>query len=113
DHVTGAHVTALGAAALSHTDTAERGVVETSMVVGKFEVRFERRRVVAESDSEVFVEKIWRIADELPRIHFVFRIPDRLKFTHRLHELGAEHFGPQLPALVRRRARRSRNLHSG
>src|SRR5689334_22937919 len=62
-------------AALSDADTAQRRVREAAAVVRVLEIGLERFGRIIGAEPKVLVDAVW--IDDLPRVHFRVRIPDR------------------------------------
>src|SRR5260370_6509067 len=96
DHVARAHRAPIHAAALAHTDTAQRGGGEAALVVGKGEMRRGLSRIVRSTEAQMLVEAVG--IGHLARIHLPLPIPGCLKFAECPHEFRAEHPRPQFTA---------------
>src|SRR6266404_2335739 len=90
------HDSTFVAAALAHSDAAQRSSGQAAVVVGKFEMRLGLPRIISGTEAQVFIEAI-RL-DELARVHLPIGIPDRLELTEGLHNFRSKHFWKKLGA---------------
>jgi len=90
-HVAGAHRPRIVLAAFAQAHAPEHRPFERSLVVGKREVRGGTKRRVVGAEPEVLRRQVG--VDDLVRVQFAIRVPDRLELAERAHELGSEHFG--------------------
>ena len=86
----------LGAAALPHAGTAQRGAGEGTLVVAEREERVRLGRCVGRSEAQVLVQRPG--VDDLPRVHPVVRVEDGLELTEGLYHVVAVHLRQQLAA---------------
>src|SRR4030095_13299456 len=92
--VTRTHRAAVVAAAFPDADAAERREREAATVVLKREMRGRLRWAVIGAEAQVLVGSV-RI-DDLARIHFSLRVPDRLELPERVDQLGTDHLRQEL-----------------
>src|SRR4029077_1705976 len=85
------HDAALVVTAFADSYTAQSGMRQAAMVVGKLEVRVWAPRVVVGAKPQVFIQPVR--FDDLPGIHLPVRIPGILEFVKRLDQFWPEHLG--------------------
>src|SRR5215813_7134958 len=91
--IAGAHDAALVAAALADAYAALGGLREISIISKELKCCFRVPRGVVRPLAQILVELVG--LDQLAGIHSPLGIPCGLELAESLHQLGAEHLGPE------------------
>src|SRR3989442_9630642 len=96
-----AHGAAFRGAALPHADATPDGSSETvPLLAGEGKLCLESHGLVLRSEAQVFIhpQDFSFGIDDLPGVHAILRVPQRLELAEGLHQLRAEHERQELGA---------------